>query len=262
MNVPKIHVSLTSMSSRMATVHKTLRSLIDQDHDDFVVHLYLSKEPYLLDEGVPEIPDTVQALIEEAQGKLKVHYTTNIGPYRKLLPFLSEHWGLEVLVVTADDDTIYPPHWLETLFVNYEKYRCCIAFRGHRIVTEKGKFRPYRSWMKDRIFENPSNLILPTGKDGILYNSAMFPETVMDVDRALQLARTADDMWFRWNLAMNGVPLFVVETDYTNTFEESSYESSLYLNFNRGGQNDVVVEALSQYFKKSKGFDLVQEGVL
>lgn len=259
MSTPTIHISLTSISSRMATVDRTLRSLINQDYGNLVVHLYLSKEPHLLDEGVPEVPKKVQDLITETDGKLQVHYTKNIGPYRKLLPLLFSYWGQELLVVTADDDTIYPTNWLRTLYHHYGKYNCCIAFRGHRIIAKDDKFLPYRSWMKDAIFENPSSLILPTGKDGIFYNSAMFPETVMNIGEALRLAPTADDIWFRWNLALNGVPVFVIETDYKTTFEESTYQSSLYFNYNRGGQNDTIVNAVDLHFKKHKSFNLLKD---
>ena len=39
-----IDISMTSMSSRMATLGQTLRSLLDQNYANLCIHLYLSRE--------------------------------------------------------------------------------------------------------------------------------------------------------------------------------------------------------------------------
>lgn len=257
-----IHISLTSIKSRLESLPNTLRSLLNQSYSKFKVHLYLSHEPYLLDEGVSNLPLDIEKLVEENREKLCIHFTKNIGPYRKLIPILWKFWGKDIVVVTADDDTIYPSHWLSTLYESYQQFHCSVAFRGHRIVTSDGRFKPYRSWMRNKIIENPSKLILPTGKDGILYNTAMFPESVLDVQVAQRLAPTADDMWFRWNLALNDVPVFVVNTDYTDAFDESDYDTSLYLNFNKDGGNDRVIESLDTHFSTQLKFNLAKSGAL
>lgn len=257
MSLGKIDISLTSISSRMGTVGKTLRSLLDQDYPDLQVHLHLSREPYLLDRGVPELPEDLAALADEAAGRLQIHYCRNTGPYRKLLPYLYRHWGQSRLVATADDDTIYPRHWLSTLAAAYLTYGCVIAYRGHRIVHKEGKLLPYRSWMRSRIEENPSPLILPTGKDGILYDTAFFPIGVLNLRKAMELTPTADDLWFRWHLGLNGIQTYLINMDYkAETFSETDYETSLYLNFNRGGSNDSAVEMLEAHFRDQHGFSL------
>lgn len=251
-----IDISLTSISSRMATVCQTLRSLLAQSYDDLRIHLHLSREPFLLDKGVPELPEELAQLQRESAGRLRIVYCRNIGPYRKLLPYLHEHWGQSRLVVTADDDTIYPADWLAGLVAGYDLYRCVVAYRGHRIGLTQDGFANYRSWMKSRIEVNPSPLILPTGKDGILYDTAFFPINVLNVEDALRLAPTADDLWFRWNLALNGVGVYVIKTDYTDSFTETDYDSSLYLNYNRGGNNDRAIAKLDDHFRDHFRFSL------
>ncbi|ONG48219.1 hypothetical protein BKE38_22270 [Pseudoroseomonas deserti] len=255
---PKIDVSLTSISSRMGTICETLQSILDQDYDgELQLHLHLSPEPYLLDAGVPTLPRALQALKRRAGERLQIHEGPNFGPYRKLLPYLHRNWGLSKLVVTADDDTIYPADWLRGLVDAYLTYGCVIASRGHRIIVKDNKIAPYRSWMGTRIDENPSHFILPTGKDGILYNTAFFPIGVLNIEEALKLAPTADDLWFRWHLAASGVQTFILNMDYrSSTFVETDYESSLYLNFNRGGANDVAIASLETHFEESFGFTL------
>ncbi|MGB3409522.1 MAG: glycosyltransferase [Jannaschia sp.] len=252
-----IDISLTSMSSRMGSLGRTLRSLLDQSYGDVRIHLYLSREPYLLDEGVPEVPDDIARLEKASGGRLRIDYCPNWGPYRKLLPFLRAHWGQSRLVVTVDDDTIYPADWLQGLVTAYDTYRCVIGYRGHRFHVNGGTIMPYRSWMRTRIEDNPSPLILPTGKDGILYNTAFFPVNVLNIADALLIAPTVDDLWFRWHLSMNRIAVNLINLDYgSGTFEEADYDSSLYLNFNRSGGNDVAVGKLHTYFVEKFGFDI------
>lgn len=258
-NYGTIDISMTSMSSRMATIGQTLRSMLDQSYADLRIHLYLSREPYLLDEGVTELPEDVVALQREAGDRLRIEYCPNWGPYRKLLPYLRANWGSSKLVVTADDDTIYPSDWLAGLVEAYHNHRCVIGYRGHRINVRGGKIAPYRSWMRSRIEQNPDQLILPTGKDGILYNTAFFPINVLNIADATRIAPTVDDLWFRWHLSLNRIAVNVINVDYkAGTFEETGYDSSLYLNFNKGGGNDVAVGELQNYFKEKFGFDMAE----
>jgi len=257
MSLGKIDISLTSISSRMATLCETLESLLAQDYGDLQIHLHLSREPYLLDKGVPELPADLIAFAKKAGRRLQIHYCPNTGPYRKLVPYLYRNWGQSKLVVTADDDTIYPPHWLATLAAAHANYGCVIAYRGHRILHKDGKMQPYHSWMRSQIEENPGAMILPTGKDGILYDTAFFPVNVLNLKAALKIAPTADDLWFRWHLALNGVQTYLINMDYkSETFTETDYESSLYLNFNRSGSNDVAIETLESYFAQQFRFSL------
>jgi hypothetical protein len=259
MSYGTIDISLTSISSRMATLGQTLQSLLDQDYADLKIHLHLSREAYLLDKGVPELPADIAELQARSAGRLQIIYCRNTGPYRKLLPYLNANWGKSRLVVTVDDDTIYPRHWLSNLMRAHDQYGCVVAYRGHQINCGKGAIQPYRSWMRSRIEQNPSQLILPTGKDGILYDTAFFPINVLNVEEAMRVAPTADDLWFRWHLSLNGIPTYLVNTDYrAETFTETDYESSLYLNFNRNTGNDAAVAAVEDYFQQKFQFSMLQ----
>jgi hypothetical protein len=259
MNYGKIDVSLTSISSRMRTLPTTIRSILAQDYSDVQVHLHLSRAPYLLDKGVAFLPRGLRALQEEAGERLQIHWCENMGPYRKLLPYLYRNWGESRLVVTADDDTIYPDDWLRSLVEAYDSFGCVVANRGHRLYVRGGVISPYRSWMRSDIEDNPSTLIVPTGKDGILYDTAFFPISVLNYEDAARIAPTADDLWLRWNLCVKGIQVFLMNTDYrSKTFEEADYGSSLYRNFNFNGRNDKAIADLEDYFELNYGFRVSQ----
>jgi hypothetical protein len=249
-----VQVCLTSISKRLHTLPATLRSLLAQDYPNFTVTLYLSREPFLLDEGVRSIPAELAELTKNRRFELR--YTRNIGSYRKLLPFLSENIGSRRLVATADDDTIYPDHWLSELVQYYEAYRCVIAYRAHGMVLEKtGEFARYRRWMTAPLARNPDLLVIPTGKDGVLYSTSFFHENVLGVEAALKLAPTADDIWFKWHTAATGVACYSISLDYAaDTFASANHASSLYGEYNRAGKNDETVQNMVTYGKESLGF--------
>lgn len=251
---PRITISLTTISSRLGKVTRTLQSLLAQDYPHIAVRLYLSREPFLLDEGVPgDLPGDIAAL-SQADPRLAVRFTPNIGPYRKILPLLSEMNGLRALVATADDDTIYPATWLSGLYRAYSRHRCVVCYRGHQMRRSGREFTGYRSWMLAGIARNPDLYNLPTGKDGVLYDTSFFHPKVLNYLRALQIAPTADDLWLKWHYsAFEDVPTYVINTDYrAQTFKDDPFGKSLFEVFNRDGGNDATIQRLEDYTAMSE----------
>ncbi|CAM4092594.1 glycosyltransferase family A protein [Bordetella tumulicola] len=244
----KVIISLAAISSRMANLHLTLVSLLEQDFTDFEIRVHVSPDAFLLDEGVVDIPVECQKLLERTD-KIKWLYTRNIGSYRKLLPVLADPLVNNALIVTADDDTVYPADWLSTLVYYYRRYHCIISYRGHNMRRDANGFVPYRRWMKAKIGKNPSLFLLPTGKDGVLYHTSFFDRDVLNVHQAMRLARTADDLWFKWHTAINDIPVYMVHTDYSaNTLVATDDNGpSLYLMFNEKGGNDKAIHSLESY---------------
>lgn len=250
-----IVVSLTTISTRMDAITRTLRSLLAQDHPDFRVRLHLSREPFLLDAGVPgALPSALEALAR-ADPRLEIRFTPNLGPYRKILPVLAELGGARALVATADDDTVYPPDWLGGLVAAHRRHRCVVCYRGHRMVRRDHVFADYRSWMHGGILRNPDIYNLPTGKDGVLYDTDFFDPRVLNHVRALAIAPTADDLWLKWHYsAFADVPTYIIHPDWkTQSFSDDSFGVSLYRNFNREGGNDETIRQLEAYARGAGG---------
>lgn len=246
---PPITISLTTISSRLAGVTMTLRSLLSQDYPHIKLRLYLSREGFLLDQGVPGALPSALAKIEAADSRLAIRFTPNIGPYRKILPALSEMQGARCLLATADDDTIYPVDWLSGLYRAWQRHRCVVCYRGHHMRRKGRSFSSYRKWMRSGLIRNPDLYNLPTGKDGVLYDTSFFHPQVLNHARALHIAPTADDLWLKWHYsAFNDVPTFVIHSDYrSQTFKYDPFGTSLYDSFNRDGGNDATIKRLEYY---------------
>lgn len=187
----KVVIGVTTTKSRLGIFFYTLLSLKRQDFANFVIVVSLSKDPYLLDEGIDVVPEWM------AGEPVEVRFVANGGPYRKLLPAIVEA-GEEDIVVTADDDVLYADDWLSKL-VNAaighpENIVCGRARRIRKNVV--GRWQNYSNWPLIS-GETTGFSLLPIGCAGIAYR-----RNLLDIDFALdpasrKFAPTADDIWFR-----------------------------------------------------------------
>lgn len=252
-------VSLTSIASRERSLRETVASLVEQETKyPYEVRIHVSRDAYLLDTGFDSEPSWVSSLrLGSKCTGIKVVFTSNTGPYRKLLPVLEEafKFNSDPIIVTCDDDTIYPADWLDRIVDVYLTCRCVVAYRGHTIaLTESGDFAPYARWIKE-----PKPLLslrnLPTGKDGVLYRASMFTAAVHDVETAMKYAPTSDDLWFRWHTIGNFIPCRIINTENDKFRSTTSFqdEVSLWECFNSSGGNDQAVTALEEIFAQCTG---------
>lgn len=254
-----VDVSLTTIADRIGQVHLVIGSILNQNPPPARVFLYLSQAPWLLDSGVRDVPDTLHALVAASRGRLVVGFVENTGPYRKILPWLAEHGQSGRLVVTADDDTIYPQGWLAGLLAAWRP-GLAVAHSAHPVVVRGGRLVPYGQWFKAALV-SPALHVLPIGKDGVLYRAADFPPDVLDVATALRIAPSGDDLWLRWHLARAGVSVAVAGQGKLPEVKAKAEPrvgpgESLWRSYNRGGGNDAMIAALEAYFDARYGFTM------
>ncbi|MEY4985029.1 MAG: hypothetical protein RIR62_3295, partial [Pseudomonadota bacterium] len=249
----EVDVSLTAIRPRIGRLTEVVASILAQEPAPARVLIHLSREGYLLDEGVHEVPPDLAGLV--AAGRVELRWVANTGPYRKILPWLAEHRGTDRWVVTADDDTIYPQGWLARLVAGRAATGAVTGWTAHPIVIRRGRVAGYGRWFGAEMPEGPALAVLPIGKDGVLYSAADFPAEVMDLATAQALAPTADDLWLRWHLARVGVRAQAVGQGVALE-EVSRGGPSLWRAYNRQGGNDAVVAALEAHFAAAYGWTM------
>jgi hypothetical protein len=266
-------VTLTAISGRLAHLPVVLESLRQQTYRPAQVHLHLSHEPHLLDQGVAADNPLLQEIT--ADGWVQLHWVPNLGPYRKIVSFLQAGgYGQgdaaqpdDDLFITVDDDTLYPPRFIEYLVRNHERHGCIVAHRGRRIRLQEGEpsgaFRPYSDW-HDGVRE-PRLANLPTGQSGVLYRRSWFPQD-LELEAALALAPTHDDLWLRWLTARQGVQAVILQPNAAANTNELAFpaaspepieeEKTLWHAYNGpAGGNDEAAMAVQAYWQ-ARGFDL------
>ncbi len=248
-------ISLTTIHSRIEKIHHVIESLLAQETDvTFKVCLFISREPYLLDEGIPTIPVQLSELEATSEGRFSVEYTENIGPYRKFMPILKDYFKDKIdfsYLVTVDDDTVYPTTWLQGLVDACKAKDCVVAYRGRKISCDESSIHRYRKWThSDSSVLEPDIKTVGTGKDGIIYKPEYFHPDVIDIDSALRECNHADDLWLKLHTAINGVPSVLLSSSLSDAFKDlgEDDDNTLYRKINKFGGNDKAMSNLKAYF--------------
>lgn len=198
-----IIVSLTTYPKRFDVVFLTIESLLNQTIKPDKIILWLSRKE--IDE------DSVSKKIKKLQNRgLTIKFTsTNLKSYEKLIYAIDTYKNS--LIITIDDDTIYPRYFIAELLNTYKKYPdCIIAYRCSFIKKlDDTKLAPYLSWENIKI-KGPSFNLFPTGAGGILYPPNSLNQEVFNSDVFLRLCPLGDDIWFKAMALLNGTQTVMV----------------------------------------------------
>jgi len=192
-------VTLTTFSSRIQSVHKTIESLLNQTVKADRVLLWVCQDDFSRD-TIPEI-----LKLQEKRG-LEVRYCKrDLGPYTKYHYTLLEY--PDSLLITADDDMLYPIDFIEQLYhANRRDPDIVHCHRAHKIaLNADGRPQPYKRWDFNSSDTAASERVFPTGVCGVLYFPGCFPAEVSDVETFLRLCPKSDDVWLKAMTHKNGV---------------------------------------------------------
>ena len=237
----KIIISLTSYSKRILTVEPCIDSIINQSYQNFVIILWMAEKDY------NEKFDIVENLKNKYEiNKFQVRITKDIGSYKKLIPALIEF--PKHIIVTADDDVIYPDNWLQNLVDGYKKQPdCIIACRCHRIkLDSRNNILPYKEWNRNYKYSSASYRNFATGVGGILYPPNSLSKIVFKEKLFSTLCPNADDVWF-WAMAiLNNRKVFLIddpllEINYIEGTQEDQDCKPLWYENYRNGKNDIYL---------------------
>ncbi len=253
---PKIIVSMTTIDSRINDIKPVIDSILKQTLKPDSFELYLSDHSTLfeggIDNGIP--PESVPVFLREyeRQGALKIKYVDNIGPAKKLLPCLKDNWGTDNIIITIDDDTKYPKDLIEMLYKCYKQEQCMIALHGKSVAFEQGEIVPsYNRWQWIR--KRSKNLYhFPIGQAGCLYTPRFFSDMIFNHQTMLQLAPTADDIWFYFMRLMTGTPALILARDWHVKDVNVGDVTKKLRNINcDGDMNDVYLKRMLAFFNSN-----------
>lgn len=156
---------------------------------------------WLSDEEFPRREQDVstEVLNFKANG-LEIKWTpVNIRAYGKLVPSLLEF--PDDIIVTADDDTLYHPQWLEMLYETWRQHPDdIIAHRAKQVTTNGRGVKPYNDWHISHDAEaSPLNFL--TGVGGVLYPPHSLHPDATNTELFSRISPLNDDIWF-WAMAV------------------------------------------------------------
>lgn len=194
-----IVVSLTSFEKRIDDLYLCIESLFQQSIRADRIVLWLSTDNF----PGKSLPELLQRQVRRG---LQVFFVDeNLGPYKKYVYSFAKF--PDSLIITVDDDVLYPPDMIEMLYKAYLRDPTNIyCHRAHRIQLKgSSKLAPYRKWQSGIIDCQPSRLVFPTGTGGVLYFPGSLHEDAFNSDKFMRLCPNADDIWLKAMSLKNGV---------------------------------------------------------
>jgi hypothetical protein len=188
---PEIIVSLTTYNKRIDNVFYTIETLMRQTlpPDRILLHI---------DETLCGSYKLPQTLVSQTQRGLEiVPVPKDLGPHTKYFYALKDNPNS--LVITVDDDILYPVDTVEKLYRAYRQQPEIIhCNRAHRILTTPtGDILDYKQWDFDIHSSEPSLAVFPTGVGGVLYFPGCLDPAVLDSELFMRMAPMADDVWLK-----------------------------------------------------------------
>lgn len=248
-NIPII-VSLTSYGSRVRNLSAVIESICRQTITPDRIILYLSDDYNIQLLSEKELLDNYSKL-EIVKG------VPNIKGHKKYL--FSMINNPDAIIITVDDDCIYPKNTIQSLIEAYVRYpNCVISRRVHKMsFSHSGDIMPYVNWDYDWNFNHlkPSMQLFPTGCAGVLYPPHILPVSYSDIAAIKELSLNADDVWLKCFAVANGIEtVSVCNLPYAYHIIEGTQASALYkINVKNSydSGNDLTLKRCMNYFNLS-----------
>lgn len=237
-------VSLTTYGLRIESVHMAIRSILMQTVKPSKVVLYLDESIHRDD-----IPNKLSSL-ENSGLEIRTGYE-DLGPHKKYLFAFRDFPNS--LVVTIDDDQVYPADTIETLVAAHDLVpSSVVARRCHRVqFASDDKLLPYEQWDWEYRDNHPipRNDLLATGCAGVLYPVAAFKTSMPDIGVVRNIAWHADDLYLKILELINGIGVAYAPNSQNHPYQLDANGGDALCNVNvSGGRNDAILTELMQYY--------------
>lgn len=253
-------VSLTSFPTRIQYVSQVLESLRRQTRPADRIVVYLSEDQFPGREA-----DLPEALRAQAAGGVLVHWVRgDLKPHKKYYYVFREY--PDDLILTVDDDVIYPPEMIERFEATHQAYpRAVAAGRTHLITLDaEGEVNPYARWIQRTagFEEGPAMQLFAVGVGGVLYDPKLFPPELLDEKAILETCPEADDLWLKAMELAAGIPVVrVMKLPELVQFVPGSQDTSLYRSNLDQGRNDEALARIRAWTKARFGRDVFLDGL-
>ncbi|WP_052466919.1 hypothetical protein [Psychroserpens damuponensis] len=237
-------VSLTSFPARIDVVYLAIRSILNQTEKPKKIILWLGEEQF--PDGESSLPNS---LLDLKPLGLEIEFCKDLKAHKKYY-FAFQKYPNN-LVVTIDDDVIYPKNLLKILLENHKLYpNSVIANRVRYMEMENKNYKPYRQWRINSVnSDNPSKKIFSTGVGGVLYQPRFFKKSFYDLEGIKKTNCIGDDIWLKAGQVSSNVPVAFTDFYFKQFIEvpESQKENLYSINVFES-DNDRQIKEVFDYF--------------
>lgn len=237
----KIIVSLTSYPPRFNNIYMCLKSLLCQSMkpDKIIVWFGSDTEETKLTEKMREL--------QRYGIEYRFDQNHNLKPHKKYFYAMQEF--PDDIVITVDDDSVYPPNTIASLYSSYLRHPNCVsARRVHKMTFNNGILDTYDNWKKEyRGERTESSKLVAVGVGGVLYPPRCLPKETFDLKAIVDLCLGADDIWLKCMELLKGTKVVWVPCFFCHP-PALGISSSLWQGNVGQNQNDYYLQrVVNQY---------------
>lgn len=230
-----IFISLTTYPARIESAFYAICSILDQTVKPNKIILTLIKEEF--PEGESSLPQSILSL--KKKGLEFLWATDNLRPHNKY--FYSMQKYPNALIITIDDDILYPRDTIEKLVHSYKNHPKAIsAFHTDKFSIRNNRLGKYSKatigYNKD--IYTPRMDLLAEGFAGVLYPPSILPQEAFQKDLIQQCAPIADDIWLKCIELKNNIPVVCASSKQNVQIQTSNQDKALFLQNRQMNFND------------------------
>ncbi len=241
----KVIASMTSFPARIEYVHIALKSLMTQSYKPDRIVLWLAEEQF------PEhhLP---QQLLKLQDYGLEINWCEDLYGHKKYFYCLLNQQPNEV-IITFDDDIIYPVDAIKRLMNKHMQYpNCIVCERAQAIDYEKdGTLKNPGRWKTISKIgcRKPSYSLNPSPGGGCLIPYNSFYKDAKNAKKIKELAYKNDDLWYMFMAAQNGTKTIKTQK-YHKPFSLISGSQTVQMATENvlGNRNQIIMDRLSREY--------------
>ena len=233
---------MTTYPARFKSALTAIESISNQTIKPKALVVNISEEDW----GYAKL-DFIRKAKFKFKGWLIVEPCINLKPANKIIPTAQKHG--DNIIITFDDDVIYPPDRAEKLLEKHKEYpNNPIAFRTRKVTFDKENPMPYGSWHISHGLNEPSKLNFPTSVSGSLYPPNFFPESFFDIEKYMELSHNNDDIWTYFHVLLMNNAFVKGGNEIVPPGVPGSQESALWKgNVSKGGNDQIIARLEKEY---------------
>ncbi len=238
----RVIASLTSYPARIPYVHLAIKSIMVQSYKPDRIILWLAQEQFPTKELPKELTDLEQYGLE-------IIWMHDIYGHKKYFYPVINQENNEV-VITFDDDIIYPKNAIKRLMKTHKKFPGCVVCERGQILDEAELDNPGK-WkaISSMGVKKPTYSMNPSPGGGCLIPKGAFYMDATNEEKIRELAYKNDDLWYMFMCAQNKTRM-VKTRKYHRTFSvvKGSQTEQMATENVAGNRNAIIMEGLKKAY--------------